>query len=45
MLDGNSTMTLGEFKVHSTAGNARRATLMTAHGSQIENMPVRRNIP
>lgn len=32
MLDGNSTMTLGEFKVHKTAGNARRATLMTAHG-------------
>lgn len=25
-------MTLGEFKVHKTAGNARRATLMTAHG-------------
>ncbi|KYG61044.1 tRNA guanosine(34) transglycosylase Tgt [Bdellovibrio bacteriovorus] len=25
-------MTLGEFKVHQTAGNARRATLMTAHG-------------
>lgn len=32
MLDGKSTMTLGEFKVHKTAGNARRATLMTAHG-------------
>lgn len=34
MLDGNSnsTMTLGEFKVHKTEGNARRATLMTAHG-------------
>ncbi len=32
MLDGKSTMTLGEFKVHQTAGNARRATLMTAHG-------------
>lgn len=32
MLDGSSTMTLGEFKVHKTAGNARRATLMTAHG-------------
>nr|WP_253696721.1 tRNA guanosine(34) transglycosylase Tgt [Bdellovibrio bacteriovorus] len=32
MLDGNKTMTLGEFKVHQTAGNARRATLMTAHG-------------
>ena len=25
-------MNLGEFKVHQTAGNARRATLMTAHG-------------
>ncbi|WP_291515474.1 tRNA guanosine(34) transglycosylase Tgt [Bdellovibrio sp. ArHS] len=32
MLDGNKTMTTGEFKVHHTAGNARRATLMTAHG-------------
>lgn len=32
MLDGKTTMTLGEFKVHKTAGNARRATLMTAHG-------------
>ncbi|HEY1078602.1 MAG TPA: tRNA guanosine(34) transglycosylase Tgt [Bdellovibrio sp.] len=34
MLDGNSnsTMALGEFKVHKTEGNARRATLMTAHG-------------
>lgn len=32
MFDGSSTMTLGEFKVHRTAGNARRATLMTAHG-------------
>lgn len=37
MLDGgkstmNQDMTLGEFKVHKTAGNARRATLMTAHG-------------
>lgn len=28
----NPSMTLGEFKVHATAGNARRATLMTAHG-------------
>lgn len=28
----NPTMALGEFKVHATAGNARRATLMTAHG-------------
>lgn len=25
-------MKLGEFKVHATAGHARRATLMTAHG-------------
>ncbi|QDK39753.1 tRNA guanosine(34) transglycosylase Tgt [Bdellovibrio sp. NC01] len=25
-------MSLGEFKVHKTEGNARRATLMTAHG-------------
>ena len=33
MLDGkNTAMTLGEFKVHKTDGNARRATLMTAHG-------------
>lgn len=32
MLDGKHQMTLGEFKVHQTAGNARRATLMTAHG-------------
>ncbi|MGZ3774511.1 MAG: tRNA guanosine(34) transglycosylase Tgt [Pseudobdellovibrionaceae bacterium] len=32
MLDGKNTMTLGEFKVHQTEGNARRATLMTAHG-------------
>lgn len=32
MLDGSKTMTLGEFKVHQTEGNARRATLMTAHG-------------
>jgi len=32
MLDGRTQMTLGEFKVHKTAGNARRATLMTAHG-------------
>ncbi|WP_243540802.1 tRNA guanosine(34) transglycosylase Tgt [Bdellovibrio reynosensis] len=37
MLDGGKTtmtseMGLGEFKVHATAGNARRATLMTAHG-------------
>lgn len=29
----NQTMSLGEFKVHKTAGNARRATLMTAHGA------------
>lgn len=28
----NPSMALGEFKVHATAGNARRATLMTAHG-------------
>lgn len=27
-----SSMKLGEFKVHATDGNARRATLMTAHG-------------
>lgn len=27
-----NSMTLGEFKVHKTEGNARRATLMTAHG-------------
>lgn len=39
MLDGTQHMTtetsnmqLGEFKVHKTEGNARRATLMTAHG-------------
>lgn len=32
MLDGKQTMTLGEFKVQATAGNARRGTLMTAHG-------------
>ena len=37
MLDGktmttNSEMKLGEFTVHKTEGNARRATLMTAHG-------------
>jgi queuine tRNA-ribosyltransferase len=32
MLDGKHTMQLGEFQVHKTAGNARRATLMTAHG-------------
>lgn len=32
MLDESKQMTLGEFKVHKTAGNARRATLMTAHG-------------
>lgn len=32
MLDGTKQMTLGEFKVHKKAGNARRATLMTAHG-------------
>ncbi|WII71596.1 tRNA guanosine(34) transglycosylase Tgt [Bdellovibrio sp. 22V] len=32
MLDGKQTMTTGEFKVHQTEGNARRATLMTAHG-------------
>ena len=35
MLDGNSsasTMAQGDFKVHKTEGNARRATLMTAHG-------------
>ena len=32
MLDGNSTMVQGDFKVHKTEGNARRATLMTAHG-------------
>lgn len=32
MLDGSKTMTLGEFKVHQTEGNARRGTLMTAHG-------------
>lgn len=32
MLDGTKTMNLGEFKVHKTEGNARRATLMTAHG-------------
>lgn len=30
---GSTSMKLGEFKVHSTAGNARRATLMTAHGA------------
>jgi queuine tRNA-ribosyltransferase len=28
----NKEMKLGEFKVHATEGNARRATLMTAHG-------------
>ncbi len=28
----DATMKLGEFKVHATDGNARRATLMTAHG-------------
>lgn len=28
----DATMSLGEFKVHATDGNARRATLMTAHG-------------
>lgn len=43
MLDGHSTvkdqnnstetMSLGEFKLHATEGNARRATLMTAHGA------------
>jgi queuine tRNA-ribosyltransferase len=33
MLDETKKMTLGEFKVHKTVGNARRATLMTAHGS------------
>ncbi|MDG0816336.1 tRNA guanosine(34) transglycosylase Tgt [Bdellovibrio sp. PAP01] len=27
-----ANMKLGEFKVHKTEGNARRATLMTAHG-------------
>ncbi|WP_246845043.1 tRNA guanosine(34) transglycosylase Tgt [Bdellovibrio sp. NC01] len=38
MLDGKNMttetpqMSLGEFKVHKTEGNARRATLMTAHG-------------
>lgn len=32
MLDGNKTMALGDFKVHQTEGNARRGTLMTAHG-------------
>lgn len=28
----STTSTLGEFKIHATAGNARRGTLMTAHG-------------
>lgn len=28
----DASMKLGEFKVHATDGNARRATLMTAHG-------------
>ncbi|MGZ3768609.1 MAG: tRNA guanosine(34) transglycosylase Tgt [Bdellovibrio sp.] len=32
MLDGSKDMELGEFKVHQTEGNARRGTLMTAHG-------------
>lgn len=35
MLDSvnhSENMALGEFKVHATEGNARRATLMTAHG-------------
>ena len=29
----SASMKLGEFKVHATQGNARRATLMTAHGA------------
>jgi queuine tRNA-ribosyltransferase len=32
MLDKAAAMKLGEFKVHKTAGNARRGTLMTDHG-------------
>ena len=33
MSDANSSLKLGQFKLHKTSGKARRATYMTAHGS------------